>query len=257
MPHPLRVLLLLTLVGSVTTASADSASERERARIRDHLSAVEHSLRAQPAPAIQSQADHRAALLDTLHEYIEDGRFPQNDGRHAPVTPIFIDDDHTACAVGHLMIESGAAELAETIRANENLAYVYDIQTPGVAEWAIAHGFTVEELARIQPTYCHVDGDPCDRPDASTDVPDEGNGCSAADTRSGAMLFAFAALGMMRRRHAHAYGPPSPADIRLHLPSSSHVARSGLLAPAPAAASRHSASVLHGTEQTVPKQNES
>jgi hypothetical protein len=51
------------------------------------------------------------------------------------------------------MLVSGNGDLAQKISKNENYAYVKDIETKGVGEWAEIHGFSLEELALIQPGY--------------------------------------------------------------------------------------------------------
>lgn len=125
-------------------------------RIAEHLHRVQVQLSANAPEGISLAArSHRSALLDALNTYADRGVFPMNDtapGR----SPVFIDDLGNACAVGHLMITSGHAELAERISAEMNLAYVHDIALPEVGAWATANGFTIDELAWIQPTYDHM-----------------------------------------------------------------------------------------------------
>lgn len=125
----------------------------EAARIAEHLHDVADRL-ATRAPITVDEAPYqrRRALLDTLHVYADRGLFPQNStvpGR----TPVFIDEEGAACAVGQLMISSGHEALAERIRKEMNLAYIHDIDLPEVTVWARDHGFTIDELAWIQPTY--------------------------------------------------------------------------------------------------------
>jgi hypothetical protein len=125
----------------------------EAARIAEHLHRVAYRLAARTAPSLgEGPHQRRLALLDNLQAYAVNGRFPQNltvPGR----TPVFIDEHGTACAVGYLMIASGHRLLAERIKREMNLAYVHDITLPEVAAWAGDHGFTIDELAWIQPTY--------------------------------------------------------------------------------------------------------
>jgi hypothetical protein len=125
----------------------------EAARITEHLHGVADRLAARTAPSLgEGPCQRRLALLDTLQAYADRGRFPLNHtvpGR----TPVFVDEQGTACAVGQLMIGSGHAALAERICKEMNLAYVHDIELPEVAVWARDNGFTIDELAWIQPTY--------------------------------------------------------------------------------------------------------
>ena len=130
----------------------------EAARIATHLRLVrEHLLAHTPEGLSAEQLDARLELLDDLGSYAERGSFPQN--HVLPYrNPVFIDPDHTACAVGQLMIESGNSALAERISAELNLGYVAEILSDErfrmpVADWANAHGFTADELAWIQPGY--------------------------------------------------------------------------------------------------------
>jgi hypothetical protein len=122
-------------------------------RIAEHLYRVQKHLIAHAPAGLSSAAmAERRSLLDTLAAYAQRGIFPMNTvlpGR----TPVFIDDQGSACAVGYLMIASGHADLAEDIRARTDLAYVHDLHRPDVDHWAVTHGFTEDELAWIQPTY--------------------------------------------------------------------------------------------------------
>jgi hypothetical protein len=125
----------------------------EAARIAEHLHRVGDRLAARtPLSLGEGPYQRRLALLDTLEAYADRGLFPQNltvPGR----APVFVDEGGTACAVGQLMIGSGHATLAERIRNEMNLAYIHAIALPEVAVWARDHGFTIDELAWIQPTY--------------------------------------------------------------------------------------------------------
>jgi hypothetical protein len=128
----------------------------DAARIAEHLQRVrEHLAQRTPVGLGPLALSQRRALLDALDSYADRGIFPVNDivpGR----SPVFIDTLGNACAVGHLMIASGHGALAERISAEMNMAYVHDITIPEVAAWAATNGFTIDELAWIQPTYDHM-----------------------------------------------------------------------------------------------------
>ncbi|MCS6934068.1 MAG: T9SS type A sorting domain-containing protein [Chitinophagales bacterium] len=121
--------------------------------ITAHLTLVEMTLRNRSTATLtEAQKQNRLRLLDELRGYYKAGIYPIND--YLPYkNPIFIDRRGTHCAVGYLMLRSGYGELAKRIDANEKFAYVHQIKTRGVEAWAYIHGFTVDELAWIQPAY--------------------------------------------------------------------------------------------------------
>lgn len=121
--------------------------------IATHLMLVEKTLRARDVSELTtSQKQNRLNLLNELNGYWKAGVFPINDYLFYK-NPVFIDRNETHCAVGYLMMQSGYDALAEKIDANEKFAYVHEIKTAGVTEWATEQGFTVDELAWIQPGY--------------------------------------------------------------------------------------------------------
>lgn len=122
-------------------------------RIALHLHLVQRTLTQAPHSHLPpGQRTKRTALLSTLEEYADRGLFPQN--HVLPYrNPVFIDPYNTACAVGHLMIESGAVDLAHRIDAEMETAYIREMHWPEIARWATEHGFTGDELAWIQPGY--------------------------------------------------------------------------------------------------------
>ena len=133
--------------------TAPDADTPESLRIRTHLATVESILRARDVSHLPAEKQaRRADLLDALHAYWTDGRFPQNTevpGR----TPIFIDEAGRLCAVGHLIAETMGRDLAEWIDARYHFAAVRDIDAPVLDTWATRHGFSRQELAMIQPWY--------------------------------------------------------------------------------------------------------
>lgn len=118
-----------------------------------HLKLIEQVLRQRDVSHLSSiQKRNRTHLLDELNSYQKAGIYPVND--YLPYkNPVFIDRNGTHCAVGYLMMQSGHDELAQQINRNEKFAYIHEIKTTGVAEWANECGFTIDELAWIQPTY--------------------------------------------------------------------------------------------------------
>ena len=129
------------------------AADGEGLRIRTHLAYVEGALRARDVSALAPEARAaRLRLLDTLAAYRRAGVFPRNavaPGR----TPVFIDGDGRVCAVGRLVEASAGRGAAERVAAAHRLDRIAEM-TAAVGPWAAAHGFTLAELAAIQPTYC-------------------------------------------------------------------------------------------------------
>jgi hypothetical protein len=127
----------------------------DRMRIQRHLETVEAELRARPVDHLSpEQRAERAKNIDRLHVYRLAGEFPRNEVVPGERVPVFVDDDGRECAVGHLVIESGAGELAERIRSAENFDRLADMSTPGLLAWVEKSGLTAQECARIQPAYC-------------------------------------------------------------------------------------------------------
>ncbi|MEM1215506.1 MAG: hypothetical protein AAGJ82_07475, partial [Bacteroidota bacterium] len=123
--------------------------------IQRHLQLVEHDLRSRPVHALTAaQKAKRTAALDHLRTYWQRGRFPVNT-YHAERTPYFVDVSGTHCAVGYLLAQDGQTELVASINQRDNYAYVEDLANkyPALVDWAVANGFTVAELAWIQPSY--------------------------------------------------------------------------------------------------------
>jgi hypothetical protein len=167
------MLIALTLS---TLAAGPVDLGGDRPDIEAHLATVEADLRAVPTdhlpPAV---AERRADLLDVLHSYRQAGDYPRNtvapEGRERPVpvdgaypgaegrTPVFVDDRGAHCAVGYLLAADGQEALVADVVEGGNLRFVHEIDHPGLRAWAAGAGFTVEELARIQPSYDWEDRD--------------------------------------------------------------------------------------------------
>jgi hypothetical protein len=125
----------------------------ETAWIRLHLSRVEQTLRSRSTAHLTAkQAQNRQHTLDDLNRYWQAGQFPQNED-YSYRTPIFIDKHDNFCAVGYLVKASGHEAVSRMIAANTNLAYVKDMKYPELARWAADYGFSIDELAWIQPGY--------------------------------------------------------------------------------------------------------
>ena len=152
-------LALLAALAWAPAAFAKSRAitplEADRMRIQEHLARVEAALRSRDVRELSAQARAaRAKSLDRLHEYALAGEFPHNTRHPGTRRPYFIDADGRACAVGHLIIESGERELAESVDARFHNAYVREMSEPRLVAWAVENGFDAAELSLIQPGYC-------------------------------------------------------------------------------------------------------
>lgn len=125
----------------------------EKDWIRIHLSLVEQTLRSRNTDGLTLvQKANRSAALDHLNEYWHAGNFPVND-LFGHRQPIFIDKYDNFCAVGYLIKATGFEKVSRKVAANTNYAYVREMNYPELIRWAADYGFTVDELAWIQPTY--------------------------------------------------------------------------------------------------------
>jgi len=121
--------------------------------ISTHLMLVEQALRSRSTEGLSnSQKQNREMLLNKLNNYWHLKQFPINDYLSYK-NPVFIDRKGTHCAVGYLMQQSGYQHLAKRIDATQKFAYIHQIKVKGVSEWANEFGFTIDELAWIQPGY--------------------------------------------------------------------------------------------------------
>lgn len=155
----LMALFVLALAGCGDRGDPANLSERAReiARVRAHLERVERELRASaPLGLNAAQAEKRAAIIEDLHRYILDEKYPTNRVSQR-MTPIFVDGDGARCAVASLLEQSGHRDLVGRIARASNLAYVEELK--GDAElqaWLVENGLTLLEAARIQPSYANT-----------------------------------------------------------------------------------------------------
>jgi hypothetical protein len=121
--------------------------------IQFHLRLVETELRKIDCNHLTvNQKKNRLQALEILSQYWQKGQFPIN-SFHGQRTPYFIDKYGTACAVGHMIISTGYGELAKKVSRKNNYAYIKQLHYFELGQWANKFGFTIDELAWIQPTY--------------------------------------------------------------------------------------------------------
>ncbi len=132
---------------------APTSADPEKLRMKTHLVDIRAKLAAKPATRPELAA-RRAELLGYLDDYIAKGITPRNE--HLPWrTPVFIDDHGNICAVGYLIERSVGRALPETIAREHRYDFLEDIAAamPEVRAWVDRSGFTLAELASIQPGY--------------------------------------------------------------------------------------------------------
>lgn len=133
---------------------APTAGDDEQLRIRTHLAYVERRLRAADVSGLAPEARaERARLLDVLAVYRERGAFPRAFPATGTRRPCFIDAEGRICAVGRLIEASEGRAAAEAIAEAHRYAYVAEMPVALLAGWAARSGFTLRELAMIQPAY--------------------------------------------------------------------------------------------------------
>lgn len=126
--------------------------ETEQEKIQFHLNKAISFLQNNSSNFDAKQMENRQYLLNELQQYADLSIFPTNTF-HTKRTPYFVDVFGVHCAVGYMMHRSGNDALVAKIKADHNYDYIANIKTEGVKEWAEKHGFSMEELKWIQPTY--------------------------------------------------------------------------------------------------------
>jgi hypothetical protein len=117
-------------------------------RVATHVGYVARQLRERDI-----SHPRRTALLDALDAYVAAGQFPASETDHG-LLPTFLDPSGVRCAVAHLVeTTAGTATMAALDRDHHN-AYVADLTADSrFLAWVADSGFTLEELAWIQPSY--------------------------------------------------------------------------------------------------------
>jgi hypothetical protein len=161
--------LVVVLAGSAIALSVTAATARhsgredprdefrrgEVIRLRAHFDSVDSELRAADVSHLSAaQKAMRGKLISWLRDYRNAGRFPENDRFANAMVPFFRDYHGTLCAMAYLVDRSGRADIVNKIAATRNNAYIHElVDDPELVAWLNASGLTVDEAARIQPTY--------------------------------------------------------------------------------------------------------
>lgn len=132
-----------------------SAARAEIARLRAHFRAVITELgRRDVSHLAPPQRAARASLIGVLARYARRGRFPRNLDFRDRQMPYFIDALGTRCAMAHLIEHTGASAFVQRIAAQQNNAFIAEIEhDPELVAWLAQAGLTAAEAARIQPSY--------------------------------------------------------------------------------------------------------
>ncbi len=126
-----------------------SSEDSEQLRLKTHLQFVHQKLLA----TTKAKDSLRLFLLNALEEYIDQGNFPRYFNHPDSRRPCFIDDAGTLCAVGHLIAASAGRAEAERINREFRFHYLLDMQDSALVAWQKTSGFSLRELAMIQPAY--------------------------------------------------------------------------------------------------------
>jgi hypothetical protein len=134
-------------------SGVDLESLSEQAKIQTHLAFVENQLRSHtPTSISRSDYPRRQALLHYLAQYRKAGIFPSQN-KYPGRRPHFIDQQGRICAVGYLIQKTAGLSLAQALNEKYEYAYLQDMQDDRLAAWVARSGFTLRELAMIQPSY--------------------------------------------------------------------------------------------------------
>jgi len=147
------VLGSILLLASIPTTSA-TFDTSEAGRIQAHIARAEgFAARRDVSHLTRAQRAARARELGRLEAYRLRGIFPENHVRPGR-TPVFVDGRGVHCAVGQLLALDGETALVARIAATRNCARVRELaDEPELVAWLDRNGLTLEEAARIQPTY--------------------------------------------------------------------------------------------------------
>jgi hypothetical protein len=153
------VLLSVALVGMAALGAASPRNritdrEKEINRLEKHFDSVDVELRSRDVSMLSaSQRSNRVKLITWLRDYRNADEFPTND-RFANPTPFFRDSKGVLCAMAYLIDRSGSHEFVNKVAATRNNAYIHELADDRVLiRWLDKWGLSVDEAARIQPSY--------------------------------------------------------------------------------------------------------
>lgn len=122
-------------------------------RITTHLEYMVLRLKAHKPNIAAPEWERRQACIQLLEEYVHAASYPRNSAFPERRQPCFIDASGNLCAVGCLLANTSGLSAAQAVNNLYQYHYLLDMPDPGLSAWAKSHGFTLRELAMIQPTY--------------------------------------------------------------------------------------------------------
>lgn len=150
--------LVLSAAATHVPRPADARALHLRAeatRLQAHFDSVDRELRARDVSRLN--AEHRAMrtkLVAWLRDYRNAGTFPENDRFTDRAMPFFRDSHGTLCAMAYLIERSGRGDIVDHVAKTRNNAFIRELTDDrALVSWLAASGLTVDEAARIQPTY--------------------------------------------------------------------------------------------------------
>lgn len=152
-------VVLAAIVASVAALSRPSVgrdfAEAERSRLRAHFDSVERELLSRDVSALDaSRRAARVSRILELRRYRDRGLFPRNHEVPGRRNPIFVDRYGTHCAVGHLVAATGRTDIVTRVRTTRNTATIHELAgDTALLAWLDENGLTLDEAARIQPSY--------------------------------------------------------------------------------------------------------
>lgn len=128
-------------------------------RIKTHLEYVEKLLRKKNISNLSNELKiKRNHLLDLLHIYWMNEKFPKNYDYADQRKPCFIDKEGTICALGYLIEQTTSRQVADDINKIHKYDELLSMNNAIVDNWVCSSGLTKEECAMIQPTYAPTKG---------------------------------------------------------------------------------------------------
>jgi hypothetical protein len=146
------------VLGNVSQSHLNEYSSPQQ-RVQAHLQYVLNILESgqfAPTGLTASQKQKRSECTDILRAYMNAGIFPHQFEYPDPSAthrPCFKDDANNVCAVGHLIEKTAGMEVVDLINNAFKFSYIRDMDLSLVASWQTEHGFSLIELAMIQPSY--------------------------------------------------------------------------------------------------------